>query len=346
MIGKSDLQNQGSGLSLATLPSEEQRRGNVAVHAQPIIPPRPKQRPVPLSFAQERLWFLNQCNPDGFIHCNPTAISLTGTLNVVTLQQCINEIVRRHEVLQTVFASMDDRPAQVIIPTIRVTLQEVDLSEFQAAEREVKARQLSNSEAQRAFDLDRGPLVRVILLRLSAKEHVLLLSMHHMVCDMWSIGVFKQELTALYEAFSTGKSSPLPELPIQYADYAAWQRECPQGEDVEKNLSYWKQQLSGVPAVLKLLTDHPRPAVQSFRGLRQSIALSAETTEALKILSLREGATLFMTLLAAYQTLLWRYTEEEDVMVGMEVAGRTQPGTEGLIGLFANYLILRTDLSG
>ncbi len=347
MIGKSDLQNQGFSLSLATrLPLEEQLRGGLAVHAQSIIPPRPKQSSVPLSFAQERLWSLSQLNPDGFIYSDPTAIRLTGALKVVTLEQCINEIIRRHEVLRTAFTAVDGSPSQVIIPTLQVTLQEIDLSEFPPAEREVKARQLSSSEAQQAFDLARGRLVRVALLRLSAEEHVLLLSIHPIVCDRWSIGVFEQELTALYEAFFAGETSPLPELAIQYPDYALWQRECAQGEVFERHLAYWKQQLSGAPAVLKLPTDRPRPAVQSFLVSRQSMMLSAETTEALRGLSLREGATLFMTLLSAFQTLLWRYTGEEDLVVETEVAGRTQAETEKLIGAFANHLVLRTNLSG
>ncbi|MBA3354610.1 MAG: amino acid adenylation domain-containing protein [Pyrinomonadaceae bacterium] len=348
MIGKSDLPNQGFSLSLATrLPCEEQLRGGFAIPTQPqIIPQRPKQNPVPLSFAQERLWFLNQFNPDGFIHSNPTAIRLTGVLNVGTLEQCINEIIRRHEVLRTAFTAVDGRPAQVIIPIMRVTLPEISLSELPSAEREVEARQLSNSEAQRTFDLARGPLVRVLLLRLNAEEHVLLLNMHRIVSDGWSIDVFTRELAALYEAFSTGETSPLPELPIQYADYAVWQRECAQGEALEKHLSYWKQQLSGAPAVLKLPTDHPRPAVQGFRGARQSIILSTDKLDALKSLSLRERATLFMTSLAAFQTLLWRYTGQEDVIVGAEVAGRTRDEIEKLIGVFVNHLVVRTDLSG
>ncbi|MCA1601537.1 MAG: condensation domain-containing protein, partial [Acidobacteria bacterium] len=253
MIGKSDLSNQRFRLSLATrLPFEEQLHGGFALHTQPqIIPQRSKHNPVPLSFAQERLWFLNQFNPDGSLYNNPAAVRLAGALSVVTLERCINEIIRRHEVLRTAFTSVDGHPAQVITPTMRVTLPEIDLRELPLADREVKALQLSNSEAQRAFDLARGPLVRVVLLRLNAEEHALLLNMHHIVSDRWSFDVFMRELAALYEAYSTGETSPLPELPIQYADYAVWQREFAQGEVFEKHLSYWKQQLSGAPAVVQ-----------------------------------------------------------------------------------------------
>jgi len=347
MIGKSDLPNYKFRPSVATrLPFDEQLRGGFAVHTPQSIPHRAKQNPVPLSFAQERLWFLNQFNPDGSLYNNPAAVRLPGALSVVTLERCINEIIRRHEVLRTAFTSVDGHPAQVITPTLRVTLEEINLSELPLADREVKALQLSNSEAQRAFDLDRGPLVRVVLLRLNAEDYALLLNMHRIVSDRRSFDVFTRELTALYEAYSTGETSPLPELPIQYADYAVWQRERSQGEVFEKHLAYWKQQLSGALAVLQLPTDHPRAAVQSFRGSRQTITLSTDTTDALKNLGVGEGATLFMTLLAAFQTLLWRYTGQEDMVVGTDVAGRTQAETEGLIGLFANQLVLRTDLSG
>ncbi len=347
MIDKGDLQNQQFRLSRATqVPFEKQLRGGLTVHTQPqIVPRRSKWNPVYLSFAQERLWFLNQLNPDDFIYNNATATRLTGALSVVALEQSINEIIRRHEVLRTAFTAVDGQPAQVITPNLYVTLPVINLSELPPAGREAEALKLCSREAQRAFDLARGPLVRVVLLRLHEEEHVLLLNMHHMVGDRWSISVFTQELTALYEAFSTGETSPLPELPIQYADYAVWQREWLQGEALDKHLCYWKQQLAGAPAVLKLPIDHPRPAVQSFRGGRQSIRLSVELTQGLKSVSQGEGATLFMTLLAAMQTLLWRYTGEEDIVVGTDVAGRTAAETKKLIGLFANHLALRTDLS-
>ena len=203
-----------------------------------------------------------------------------------------------------------------------------------------------SEEARRPFDLAQGPLFRSKLLRLGEDDHVLLLTMHHIVSDGWSMGVLYRELSMLYRAFVDGQPSPLAELPIQYADFAVWQREWLQGEVLESQLSYWKKQLEGIPAVLNLPTDHPRPAVQSYRGARQSIELSKELLRGLKRLSRKEGVTLFMTLLAAFQTLLYRYTGQEDIVVGSPIANRNRAEIEGLIGFFVNTLVLRTNFSG
>jgi len=300
----------------------------------------------PASFAQQRLWFLEQLEPGSPLYNHLSAIRLNGALSIEALQRILNEIVDRHETLQTTFATVNEEPVQIITPALSAPLWVIDLSELPETEREAEARRLVREEAQRPFDLAQGPLLRASVLRLGGEEHILILAMHHIVSDGWSASVLFREIAVLYEAFSTGKPSPLPELPIQYADYAIWQREWLQGEVLEEHLSYWRGQLTGAPPVLELPTDRSRPAAQSFRGACQSIALSQSLTQALKSLSLREGVTPFMTLLAAFQTLLWRYTGQEDIVVGTDVAGRTQAETEGLIGLFVNHLVLRTDLSG
>ncbi len=271
---------------------------------------------------------------------------LTGRLNVEALRQALNAIVARHESLRTTFPSVKGRPVQVIAPSLIVVLPIIDLSGFPEIKREAEALRLVAHEAQRTFDLSRGPLMRARLLRLSEEEHIVLLTMHHIVSDAWSMGVLFRELGELYGAFSAERESPLAELPIQYADYAVWQRAWLQGERLEEQLSYWKEQLAGAPAVLELPTDKPRPAVQSFRGARQFSALSKNLSQALNELSRRDGATLFMMLLAAFQALLMRYSGQEDISVGTDVANRNRAETEGLIGFFLNHLVLRTDLSG
>ena len=299
-----------------------------------------------LSFAQQRLWFLDQLRPDSPVYNVPVVFQLRGLLDVAALEHSLNEIVRRHKALRTTFATVDGRLIQVVAPVLSLTLPVVGLCEVPETEREASARQLLTEEVRRPFDLAHGPLLRATLLRLDAEEHVLLLMMHHIVSDDWSIKVFNQELAVLYEAFSAGKPSPLPELPIQYADFAVWQRQWLQGEVLEEQLSYWKQQLGGSLPVLELPTDRPRPAVQTFEGAIQSFVLSSDLTNALKALSRREGVTLFMTLLAAFRTLLYRYTGQWDILVGSPIANRNRAEIERLIGFFVNTLVLRIDLSG
>jgi amino acid adenylation domain-containing protein len=316
------------------------------LQAVPPLLPVSRGRDLPLSFAQQRLWFLDQWEPGNSAYNMPAAFRLTGPLDVKALECSLNEIVRRHESLRTSFSVVDGQPIQVMAPSLTLTLPVVDLQELPEDEREDQPRRLATEEAKNPFDLAQGPLLRSTLLRLGAQDHVLLLNMHHIVSDGWSMGVFFRELSALYEAFSTGKSSPLPELPIQYADFAGWQRQWLQGQMLETQLSYWRQQLETAPPVLELPTDHPRPPVQTYRGARQSLVLSKTLTEALKALSRQESSTLFMTLLAAFQILLHRYTGQDDIVVGTPVAGRNRTETEGLIGFFLNSLVLRTDLSG
>lgn len=310
---------------------------------------RPKSREsnhFPLSFAQQRLWFLNQLDPGNIAYNISQAMHLIGQLNVSVLAQSLNEVVRRHEALRATFAKVAGQPVQVIAPTLTLALPVVDLRALPAAKQEGEIKRLATEKAQQSFNLGRGPLLRVTLLRLSEAEHVVLLTMHHIIADGWSIGVFVKELASLYAAFLHGQSSPLPDLSIQYADFAVWQRQWLQGEVLEAQLAYWKQQLGDSLPRLELPTDYPRPIVQMFRGARQTLVLPKALTEDVKSLSQREGATLFMALLASFQTLLHWYTSQSDVVVGTDVANRNHPETEDLIGFFTNQLVLRTDLSG
>ncbi|HEX2187603.1 MAG TPA: amino acid adenylation domain-containing protein, partial [Longimicrobiaceae bacterium] len=315
----------------------------------PVLPPvAPAGRggALPLSFAQERLWFLDRLRPGSASYNVPAALRLRGALDVPALERALGEIVRRHEALRTVFPERDGAPVQVIVPSGGFALPVEDLSSRGEAEREAEVRRRASEDATQPFDLPAGPLFRLKLLRLGEEEHVLLVCMHHVVCDEWSLGVLFRELSALYSAYLEGGESPLPELPVQYADYAVWQREQLQGEALERQLSYWKEHLAGAPALLELPLDHPRPAVQGSRGARERAELPRELLERLAALGRSEGATLFMTLLGAFQVLLSRYGGSDDVVVGSPIAGRTRRETEELIGFFVNTLVLRTDLSG
>ena len=261
-------------------------------------------------------------------------------------KKTLDIIVARHEVMRTTFASTNGSPVQVIGKSRSVDLPVIDLSEWPVAKREAEIQRLIVEKTQLPFNLSEDLMLRATLLRLGEREHVLLLVTHHIASDGWSSGILSRELTILYEALSIGMPSPLSELPIQYADFAVWQRQWLQGEVLESQLSYWKQQLGGSTAVLELPTDRPRPPVQTFRGARQSTVLPTSLTEALKELSQQEGVTLFMTLLAAFQTLLYRFTSQDDIVVGSPIAGRNRVEIEGLIGFFVNTLVLRTNLSG
>src|SRR5215213_11727459 len=301
---------------------------------------------LPLSFAQQRLWFLDQLQPGVTAYNIPGALRLRGTLNFTALERSLNEIIARHETLRTVFSVVDGQPVQWIRTSLTIPIVSAAVVAQTAEEQEAELRRLAREEAARPFDLEAGPLLRVRLLRLNEREHVLLLTMHHIVSDGWSMGVLVRELCALYEAFLQGKESPLAPLTVQYADYAQWQREHLTGEVLEQQLQYWREQLAGAPALLELPADRPRPAVQSFRGARESVRLGAELTRALQELSRAEGVTLFMTLLAGFAALLWRYTGERDVVVGTPVANRGRREVEGLIGFFVNTLPLRMQVGG
>jgi amino acid adenylation domain-containing protein len=300
----------------------------------------------PTSFAQQRLWFLDQLMPGSVAYHLPSVVQLAGRLNLAALEQTFTEIRRRHESLRTTFAIMDGSPVQIINPPEPFALPLVDLRHLPEQERPAQVKRLAGDEAARPFDLERGTLLRVSVLRLKEDEHVLLLTMHHIISDGWSLGILTSEVATLYAAFNVGASSPLPELPIQYADYAHWQREWFQGEVLEAQLSYWRRQLADAPPGLELPPDRLRSIAPTFRSATQTIRLSVELSEELRSLGQREGVTLFITLLAAFKILLYRYTGQPDVLVGTPIAGRNRAEVEGLIGFFVNTLVLRTDLGG
>lgn len=298
-----------------------------------------------LSFAQQRLWFLHRLAPESNAYNIPNALHASGPLNLDALAQSINEIRRRHEVLRTTFAVRDGQPVQIIRPATGEKLPLTDLSVVPEAERQPLAQQLIESESNRAFDLEQETALRVSVLRLEQDEHVILFTMHHVASDSWSIDVLVKEVATLYEAFSAGKASPLPELPIQYADFAVWQRAWLQGKELENQQNYWKRQLSGMPLVLELPFDRPRPAKETSRGALQPIVLSKELSTQIQTFSRKQGATLFMTLLAGFKLLLHYVTNQDDIVVGTDVANRGRVETENLIGFFVNQLVLRTQVS-
>nr|WP_279636042.1 non-ribosomal peptide synthase/polyketide synthase [Corallococcus terminator] len=312
----------------------------------PALVKQERKGEEPLSFAQQRLWFLDQLQPGSAFYNLPAAVRLSGPLDVEALRRTFDELVRRHESLRTIFQVRDGHPAQVVAPSSKSVLESVDLETLPATEREAEAQRRAQWESQRPFDLSQGPLFRAKLLRLSATEHVLVLVMHHIVSDGWSMGVLVKEVGALYSAFTQGHVSPLPELPVQYADYSAWQRGWLKGEVLEAQLGWWRQQLEGAPPALELPTDKPRPAVQRFRGASHSVALPRSLQEQVKALAQREGVTSFMLLLAAWQVVLARYSGQQDISVGTPIAGRNQTELEGLIGFFVNTLVLRTKVQG
>ncbi|MBC1218683.1 amino acid adenylation domain-containing protein [Nostoc sp. UCD121] len=326
---------------LAYLLEEE----GIASPEMQTISPRESSENLPLSFAQQRLWFLNQLEPDSPFYNISAALRLNGVLNVAALEQSFNEIIQRHEVLRTTFNVVDGEPIQVINPQQKLTIKLINLTALPAQKRETEAQQLVNKEAGQPFDLATGPLVRSTLLCLDEAEHILLFTMHHIISDGWSTDILVREVANLYECYCNGKPSLLPELPIQYADYAVWQRQWLQGEVLTTHLDYWKQQLGDSLPVLELPTDRPRPHVQSYQGAVQSFQLPKDVKVALKTLSQQEGCTLFMTLLAAFKVLLYRYTSTEDIVVGSPIANRDRSEIEGLIGFFVNTLVLRTNLS-
>ncbi|MFB2921068.1 non-ribosomal peptide synthetase [Aerosakkonema funiforme] len=310
------------------------------------IPQRSDGNPAPLSFSQERMWILDQFEPGNPAYNRPSNIHLVGVLNVLALAQSLNEIVRRHEILRTSFPVVDGQAIQAIAPTLTISLPLVDLSHLPTSERDAEVQRLAIQAAQHKFNLSQLPLIQATLLRLSEEEHILLLTLHHIIFDGWSMGVLLKELAAFYDVFVNAKSSSLPVLPIQYADFASWQKERLQGEKLETQLAYWKKQLGGDISVLKLPTDRSRSHSRTFRGGKEVQRLPKNLSESLKALSQQEGVTLFMTLLAAFQTLLYGYTGQEDITVGTPIAGRDRTEIENSIGLFINTLVLRTSVEG
>jgi amino acid adenylation domain-containing protein len=313
----------------------------------PAIQPVSRNGDLPLSFAQQRLWFLSQLVPDSSLYNVSAPVRITGLLDIAALKNSFNEVVQRHEILRTSFVAVEGKPIQVIVPNINLSLPIVDLQTLDSSEQATQVQNLATEEELKPFNLTSGSLLRVKLLRLHQTEHILLLTMHHIISDGWSMGILVQELATLYEAFCTGKPNPLAPLPIQYADFAVWQRQCLQGKVLESQLAYWKQQLLGgnLPT-LKLPIQRSQPIVPSYKGASYSFELSGDLSQQILEFSRQENATLFMTLLAGLQTLLYRYTNLDDIVVGTDIANRTQSKTELLIGFFINLLVLRTDMRG
>ncbi len=299
----------------------------------------------PLSFAQLRLWFLDQFEPNSSIYNIPQALRLRGPVSLEILQKALELLTVRHETLRTTFVTIDGEPQQVIAEAGLITIPLIDLQGPGEAERETEVLRLANIEAHRPFDLTRGPLLRVILLRLQKEEHILLLTMHHIISDAWSSSIFLRELFIVLKSLSRGIPVQLPRLDIQYVDFAQQQRQRLQGAALDAQLTYWKRKLSDIP-MLQLPTDYPRPPIQTFGGGAQSMELSESLAGKLNAFSRQEGVTLFMTLLAAFKVLLYRYTRQEDITVGSLIANRNSAEIEGLIGFFVNTLVLRTDVSG
>ncbi|HEV2734136.1 MAG TPA: condensation domain-containing protein, partial [Longimicrobiaceae bacterium] len=331
-----------TGLSSAKRALLEKRmRGAVASAPRDPIPPRAETGPLPLSFPQQRLWFLEQLEPGRPFYHIGVPVRLRGRLDRGALTRALTEIVRRHEALRTGFVLVGGEPRQTVRPPFAL---EIPLDECAGVGHD-ELLERSRAELEAPFDLQNDALFRARLLRLGDEEHVLAATLHHVISDGWSMGVFIRELTALYEAYVAGRPSPLPELPLQYGDFAVWQRGRLGGEVLEKQLGYWREQLRGLPTV-ELPTDFPRPPMQSHRGAGLWFNVPAETNARLKAVAREEGATLFMLLLAAWQTLLLRYTGQEDLVVGSPIANRTRKEIEPLIGFFVNTLVLRGDLSG
>ena len=322
----------------------EIRKRNANFGREPVIRRRPGRNPGPLSFAQQRLWFLSQLEPHSVAYNEPKTFRIEGPLDLKALQRALDEIVARHEVLRTTFAPGNGEPVQCVHPGGTVDLSLVDLRARGSA-RDREAQQILREAIRRPFDLSADLMLRAFLLRLADDEHILMLATHHVASDGWSMGILTRELGTLYESFATGRTTTLPELPIQYADYAWWQRQPAQAEIVDAQLEYWRRQLTGAP-VLELPSDRPRTGPRTYESATQAIELPEDLCRQLKQLSRRGQATLYMTLLAALQLLLHRYSGQEDIAIGSPIAGRTEAEVDGLIGFFVNTLVLRTDLSG
>ncbi|ODH00063.1 non-ribosomal peptide synthetase [Nostoc sp. KVJ20] len=298
----------------------------------------------PLSFAQQRLWVLAQVEPDSPFYNMFKAVRLNGRLDIEILERSLNEIIRRHEILRTTFSAVEGTPVQVISPHATMKLSVVNLQRLSGQEQSQQLQLLATQDQLQPFDLTKGLLLRVTLVQLKSESYALLLTMHHIIGDGWSMGVFIKELSSLYRGFLVGEPSPLPELPLQYADFTIWQRQWLQGKVLQTSINYWTQQLADAPPLLELPTDRPRPSVQTFRGWCFSFQLDAKLTASLKELSQKSGTTLFMTLMAAYATLLFRYSGQSDILLGTPIASRNHQDVEGLIGFFVNTLVMRTRL--
>ena len=311
----------------------------------PSIRPVSRSQDLPLSWTQQRLWFLDRLEGGSNAAYNlSTVLQINGNLNVKVLEQTLAEIIKRHEILRTTFKLVNGTPVQAIHPGLTLRLPVINLQHYSEVEKAAQARRFAIEEISGTFDLANGLLMRSTLLQLGSESHILLITMHHIVFDGWSTAIFVKELSTLYQAFAKNLPSPLAGLPIQYGDFAVWQRQWLNEDVLKPKLDYWKQKLAGTPPLLELPTDRPRPLVDSMQGDSETFQLSAEITEKLKNLSKRSGATLYMIVLAALVTLLFRYSSQEDIVIGSPIANRYPKETEPLIGLFINTLVLRINL--
>ena len=318
----------------------------IELHDAETIYPRQSSHKIPLSFAQQRLWFLDQLDSGKSVYNICRGYRLSGRLDIDALTQSFNAIVRRYEILRTVFITVDDQPVQFIIPNLTLTIPVLDLRTLSPAEQATETSRLANKEVGYFFDLARGPLSRLSLVRLSTEKHVLVFAAHQIICDGWSVSLFFRELESLYRVYSSNGSAALPELIIQFADYAVWQRELVKGPIIDSQLSYWKERLAGILPAFELSTDHQRPGIQTFRGARETVEITEPMTNAIKELGRNHGATLFVTLMAVFNVLLYRYTAQEEILIGFSISNRYQAAIQNLIGFFVNTLVLRTNLSG
>lgn len=316
-----------------------------AVIAAPALKPAPDDNHLPLSYAQQRLWFLTQLMPGSNAYNLPAEMALDGTVSIGTLEQSFSEVLRRHQALRTTFVLVGSQPVQRINPAPRFTLPLVDLNRLAAVERPIVAERLRQEVALRPFDLESGPLVRAALVRVDEQESLFLLNMHHIVTDGWSTGVLLHDVETIYFSYSKGQPSPLPELEVQYADYARWQRDWLQGEVLEEEVAFWRRQLEGAPTLLDLETDHPRQLLRSLKGAQHPVVFSETVSRWLREFHRQEGATLFMALMAGFHALLWRYTGQNDILVGTPIAGRSRVELEPMIGFFVNMIPIRTSFT-
>ncbi|HEX7892592.1 MAG TPA: condensation domain-containing protein, partial [Terriglobales bacterium] len=305
-----------------------------------------REQQLPLSFAQQRLWFLDQMDPGNWLYNIPRAIRLSGKLYVSAMKSALNGLIQRHEILRTTYHTVDDHPVQIIAPKLEIDLPVLDLSTLPTSHREAKARDVVQKESAKGFALATDPMLRGLIIKLDEQDHVLFLNTHHIASDGWSTGVMMNDLAELYRAALENRASELPELNIQYADYACWQRNWLQGEVLAKQAAYWKSKLEGAPPVLSIPPDHSRPAVQDFSGSVFESVVPKSLVAGLRVLGRQQGTTMFMTMLAAFKTLLHHYTSQTDIVIGTDLANRATVETEALIGFFVNLLVLRTDLSG
>ncbi|TAE58569.1 MAG: non-ribosomal peptide synthetase, partial [Nostocales cyanobacterium] len=310
----------------------------------PILQPLSKDNPLPLSFAQQRLWFINQLEGENCVYNVPFFWQINGILNINALEKSLLEISQRHEILRTSFDVVDDLPTQIIHTQPTLKIEVIDWQNLPEKEQLNKAKNLAIAELQQPFNLSKDPLLRVKLLKLANQSHLLFLVIHHIVCDGWSMDIFKSELLTLYTNFSQNQPASLPQLSLQYADFAQWQREYLQGEILTKQLNYWQQQLAEINPILELPTDYPRPSAQSFRGSSEFLQIDRDLTQKLKQLSHDSRTTLFMTLLTIFSLLLSRYSNQKDIVIGSAIANRNRKEIEPLIGFFVNTLALRIKL--